>query len=132
MPVKYSDRKVVTFAGSVGPASQVTLVSQRISTPFMIRRIAAYFALNTNRTLQLSFFISPDDAAPTSGRPSGFDILAEYGQVNYWVGDDILKDFSCEAASLSSPAFLKVVAANSDAFDHTIDVVIEIEIFARG
>lgn len=123
--------KTASFSGVCTANSDLTLVSDRISSPFTIAHIAAHFALNTNRLLQLSFFVSPDPDAPTSGPPGGFDVLGEYGQVSYITGDDDVKRFDNSARSQTSPSWLKVYAHNTDAFDHSVDVQITIQIHPR-
>lgn len=123
--------KTISFFGTCSANSEETLVSQRIMTPFRVSQITANFALNTNRTLQLGFFLSPDKSDPSSGEPSGFNILDEYGQVDYIVGDNEQKILHNNASSDTFPSWLKVYANNTDAHDHTVDVQVEIELFER-
>ena len=123
--------KTVSFFGTASANSDSTLVCERISSPYEVQSISAHFALNTNRTLQLSFFISPDDNAPASGKPGGFNLLAEYGQVDYVTGDDDTKRLQNVASSQTSPSWIKVYAHNTDSFDHTIEVQITIKILPR-
>ena len=123
--------KTVSFFGTCLANSELTLVSQRISTPYSIKNISAHFALNCARTLQLDFYISQDNDSPTSGRPSGFSTLGEYGQISYIVGDDETKNLENFAHSQTSPSWIKVYAKNNDGFDHTIDVQVTINIFPR-
>ena len=127
----YNRLKTISFSGTCTASSDLTLVSERISSPFSVVGISAHFALNTNRLLQLSFFISPDPDAPASGAPGGFDILGEYGQVSYITGDDDVKRLSNSALSQTSPSWLKVYAHNDDSYDHAVDVQITIEIQPR-
>jgi hypothetical protein len=124
--------KTVSFFGTVSAGSEVTLVSDRISSPFEVQSISAHFALNQARTVLLSFFIAPDKSAPATGKPTGFNILAEYGHVDYIAGDDDTKQLTCQANSQSSPSWLKVYAINSDTYDHSIDVQITIKILPRA
>ena len=124
-------QKIVSFFGTCPANSEKTLVSERISTPYQVDRIIAHFALNTNRTLQLDFYISPDNDAPSSGRPNGMSMLQEYGQVRYITGDDETKDLPHNARATTSPTWLKVYAKNTDGYDHTIDVQIIITILPR-
>lgn len=123
--------KTISFFGSCAANSEQTLVSPRISTPYVVKTIIANFALNTNRTLQLDFYIAPDPDAPSSGRPSGMSLMREYGQVEYIVGDDEKKVIEHHASSPTSPSWLKIYANNIDSFDHTIDAQITIEILPR-
>jgi len=123
--------KTVSFFGTCTANSTIVLVSQRISTPFELATIAANFALNTNRKLQLEFYISPDPDAPSAAKPNGFNILSEYGQVFYLTGDDQEKTLKNNASKKEVPSWLKVYANNIYNFDHTIDVQITINILPR-
>ena len=113
----------VAFFGSVNPGAQNTLVSQRIARPFRLDDIRVHFALNTNKLLELRFFISPEPSAPTTTEPTGFNILDQAGQVPYLVGDDDTKVVPIQAFSKTAPAWLKVHATNNDTFAHTIDAL---------
>lgn len=116
----------ISYVGSVDADSNLTLVSQRIGKPFRVEKIVAHFALNTNRTLQLSFYLSPDEEAPTAAPPNGYNLLADVGQVDYIVGDDESKALETQAYAYTSPVWMKVYAENTDGFTHSIDVQITI------
>ena len=123
--------RTVCFFGSCDALSSKVLVSQRISSPFVLSEIRASFALNTARTLNLYFFISQDPSVPVAGEPSGFNCLDEYGQVSYLTGDDELKTVKNNSLINIHPSWLKIYAVNSDFFVHTIDVQIDITIVTR-
>lgn len=126
------DAITVSFFGTCPASAETTLVSKQISTPYIVREISASFALNTNRLLQLEFFVSQDKDAPTSGKPNGMNILQEYGQVSYLTGDDEQKTIRCAAITAEAPSWLKVYANNTDTFDHTVDSQITIEPMRRA
>lgn len=115
------------FAGTVAAGGELTLVSKVLRFPYTIRSLHTSFALGTDRTLQVHFFRSPDSSTPTSGQPSGHDLLTPYGQVSYLVGDDEQKVFPHEIPVLERNTFLKVYAKNTDVFDHTVDAQIIID-----
>lgn len=124
--------KTISFFGTCAANSSLVLSSPRISSPFTVKTIKASFALNTNRLLQLKFFTSPDPSCPTTGEPTGFNILEEYGQVDYIVGDDEQKILEHNAVVSTFPKWVKVYAVNTDGFEHTIDVLITIELSDKG
>ncbi|MBA7482491.1 hypothetical protein ES707_17982 [subsurface metagenome] len=103
------------------------MVSQRLNFPYTIQTLIASFALGTNRTLQLRYFLSYDDSAPAAGRPVGEDLLSIYGQVPYLVGDDERKEFPHEIQVLRAGTYLKIYGNNTDPFIHTIDAQIIID-----
>ena len=115
------------FAGTVAAGGELTLVSQHLKFPYTIRSLHSSFALGCDRTTQIRFFRSPDDSAPTTGQPSGTDLLLQHGQVPYLVGDDEQKIFPHEFPVLERGSFLKVYAKNTDTFPHTIDAQIVID-----
>jgi len=120
----------IAFHSTVAPQANKTLVSKRITERFRVKRIRASFALNTNRTLKLYFFISYDKEAPTTEKPAGINILAQLGQVDYLVGDDESKDFPIEIQEFRRGAYIKVYAENTDTYTHTIDALITVEMLA--
>ncbi|GAI99935.1 unnamed protein product [marine sediment metagenome] len=103
------------------------MVSRALIFPYTISLLVASFALGTDRTLQLRFFMSKDPTAPAAGMPTGLDLLNIYGQVPYLVGDDERKEFPHEIEVPDSGTFLKVYGNNTDAFIHTIDAQIVIK-----
>ena len=123
--------RTVCFFGACAALSSKVLVSQRISSPFIVSEIRASFALNTNRTLKLSFFVSPDPSAPVTGTPTGFDCLDEYGQVSFLTGDDEQKTVKNNSLIKEHPSWLKIFALNADNFEHTIDAQIDIQLVSR-
>jgi len=118
----------IPFKGTCPANSNITLVSRKLSFPFLTRKITASFALNTNCLMELRYFIGSGSEAPTLNEPDGVDLLSLFGQVGYLTGDD--SDFSIEHQfSVDTfPNFLKIYAVNSDAFEHTILSFIEIEV----
>lgn len=120
-------RKTVSFYGSCSARSELVLVSRRITSPFRLAKIHARFPDGCQNLMALSFFVSPDDQAPTSGAPTGLSLLAETGQVDYIVGNNDSKDMDHSADVRESGLFLKVHADNADYYDHDVDVQLTIE-----
>lgn len=118
----------ISFFSSVIANKNKTLVSKHIDVPFRLRRIRASFAPGTNRLLLLRYFISPDKEAPTTLPINGFNPLGQIGQVDYLTGDDEYKDLPHQVDYLVKSGWVKVYAENQDAFQHTIDTQIVIEL----
>lgn len=116
-------RYTVSFHGTVGAGSVKTLVSKRINFPFELEQFKTSFALGQNRTVQLRFYLSFDNVAPSAGPPTGTDLLNILGQSAYVVGDEETKAFPMEVLNRKSSSWLKVYAVNSDGFAHTVDVL---------
>jgi hypothetical protein len=117
----------ISFFGTVSASSKNTLVSKRITSPFRVKKIRASFAPGVNRLMNLYFFISFDDSAPTTAEPLGTNILAQTGQVTYLTGDDEYKEIEPQVEDKSRSAYIKIYAINSDTFEHTIDAQVTIE-----
>jgi len=113
----------IPFAGTVTAGGELTLCSDLISLPFTLNSVLISFALNTNRTVQIDIFASPDNDTPTTGRPAGSSLCELYGQVNYIVGDDEQKFITHDLVCNERVTYLKVYAKNTDIFDHTVDVI---------
>lgn len=117
----------IAFNGAVPAGGELTLVSKRINFPFLLKDFLASFALGQNRTLRLRFFLSFDDEAPTSGKPTGTDLLNILGQSAYLVGDDESKPFPMEVLNRKAGSYIKVYALNTDSFQHTVDCLAVID-----
>lgn len=126
--LKPSGRKTtVSFFGTVAASSELTLVSKRITAPFKTLAFAVSFPPGMNRTVELRPYISLDPTAPTTGRPTGVNMLTQLGQSENIVGDDERKIITLEVVNPSRGAFLKVYANNTDTFSHTVDAQITLE-----
>lgn len=115
------------FSGNCSANGELTLASKRINFPFRTKKFVASFALGTNRTLQLRYFLSPDASEPTFGLPTGINILGLFGEDPYLIGDDEAKAIEHESEIKQRGYYIKVYAKNTDNFDHTVDAFVVIE-----
>jgi len=120
----------IPFFATVPASSSRSYTSKRITTPFITERFHVSFALNTNRTMKVSFYISADDQTP-NGPPNGSDVFAALGQVDYLTGDDEAKEVRHQVFIPSSGMYLKVLAVNDDGNEHTLDAQITIRLLPR-
>lgn len=118
----------IPFYSTVAASSKKTLVSQRISTPFFVTRLHVRFGTGTENKLKLSFYVSPDDSAPTTAAPTGTNILAQHGHVSYINGSGETIRIPVEVQFDGQGYYLKVYAENSDTFQHSIKAQVSIEI----
>lgn len=128
------DIDTLIFNGTVAANSKVTLVSQRLIFPFVTKEFRVHFALNTNKTLRVSFYISPDDSAPVVQPLTGHSVFSTLGQVDYVVGDDETVIIPYHILIPDIGIFIKVFADNTDSYEHSIDaqVFITRDIEVRG
>jgi len=115
------------FNGMVSAGGELTLVSKRLTFPYLVKRLVTSFALGANRTLQVKFFVSLDKSAPATGQPTGLDLLSLYGEDSYLTGDDEQKDFPHEIKVPEAGSYVKIYGNNTDSFDHTLDAQVIIE-----
>jgi len=121
----------ISFLGTVSPGGEKVLCSRRITFPFQTRKLRVFFPLNTNRTVQVSFFVSPDAETPAAGKPTGTNLFSPYSPVDYLVGDDECKELEHTVEVKERGQYVKVYAVNTDVFSHTIDaqvMISEIEV----
>lgn len=120
-------RQTVIFSGICYANSELTLVSKRIGFRFRVIKFVTSFALGTDRTLQLRLFVSKDPTAPSTGRPTGVNILGLFGEDPFVIGDDEQKVMDLDIEYKERGRFLKIHANNTDSFDHTVDVFVIIQ-----
>ena len=117
----------LSFYGTVTAGNRITLVSQKVAFPYILDQLRLKYALGHNGLVQHSFFVSRDAEAPTTGQPTGRDILGQYGSVDYACGDDDVEVINDQTIVDESPTWLKIHAYNTDTFDHTVNVLITID-----
>ena len=117
----------ISFYGSVTTGANKTLVSQLLRFPYVVEKIRVKFALGHSATTQHRFFVSPDKEAPTGNVPTGRNILSQWGNVDYVVGDDDVLDLKDETHVVEKGTYLKVYASNSDSVTHTVNVIMTID-----
>jgi hypothetical protein len=120
------------FLGNVSAGGEKSISSRMLSFPFTTRTIRVGFALNCNRTLRVKVFLSPDSDCPSSGEPNGFSVFSENSETDYLVGDDEWKICPHECLYRESGGYVKVYGYNTDAFDHTLDVLVTIQEIERA
>jgi len=117
----------LSFYGTVTAGNRITLVSQKISFPYILDRIRVKYALGHNGLVQHSLFIGRDKLAPTTAPPLDRDILRQYGSVNYVCGDDDVEIIEDQSIVDESPTWLKIHVYNTDVFDHTANILMTID-----
>ena len=119
--------KTASFVGTCPARSTKVLVTPRINHPYTLKKIVTTFPIGAINLMKLRFFMAIDDQAPATGAPTGTSILADYGQVDYVVGDGTKKELDHELEVRAAGSFLKVYAQNDDYYPHDIDVQMTIE-----
>lgn len=115
------------FAANVSAMGEKTLASGKIDYPFVLRHIQVGFAQGCNRLLRIYIYTSLDGNPQKIGVPSGTNVFAGLGNIDYIVGDNSLIDLDHDIPIKGRPTYLKVYANNLDPNDHMIDVRLTIE-----
>lgn len=123
-------RQTLPFYDEAIPANtEMSLVTNPLHFRYTIKEIEIGFALNCQRLLQVKVFVGRDSQVPTGREPPGINIVPDYAQNNYFVGDDITMRFPVDYGVDTPPSWIKVYANNLDLVNtHTLDVRIIIEI----
>lgn len=122
----------VPFYGTCSARSELVIVSQRITYPFVVRELQYRFPLGCQNLMQLKFFLSEDSSEPSSGEPSGFSLLSLHSDVDYVVGDNSGDVFEHNVSVDHGNSYLKMYANNTDYYDHDVIARITIEAKERG
>ena len=117
----------IPYFFTVTAGNRVTSASNLIAYPYIIQEIRVKYALGHAGAVQHSFFVSDDKEIPTTGPPTGLDILGQYGPVDYVVGDDDVAIIKENTIIDRMGTWFKVHAYNTDPFDHTVNVIITID-----
>jgi hypothetical protein len=118
--------KSITFVGMAAARAQTTLVSRPIGRPWRLERITVRFPAGCQDLVGLAFWASPDTDAPTSGNPTGVNLLQDYSQATYVRGDGETVTLPHQIDVPDTGMSLKIVATNNDWYDHALDANIQI------
>lgn len=125
-------RKTVTFYGTTTAQGELTLVSDRIGHPYTMKRVRVSFPAGSINLHQVSIYIDQDETAPSSGKPGGISVFADYGQVDYLVGEGEVVELAHVVDVPWSNSWIKVYGNNADFYDHALNVQVEIETAERS
>lgn len=124
--------RTIPIIGTATARAQTTLVSRRIDVPFVLETITARFPAGAANLLQLAFYASPDSEVPSSGNPTGVNLLQEFSTTPYLRGDGDQVTIAQKIPVAAAGTYLKVVATNADWYDHDVDAEIEIDVQPKG
>ena len=106
--------------GVVNAAAETTLVSNRLTFPFTIHRIAVIFPAGCDFLVSATPMLSYDAQASTSGLPEGTPLLLQFAKDHGAVGDDYTVDIPCRIPVATKGTYLKLHLNNSDTQAHHI------------
>jgi hypothetical protein len=111
-----------SFVALVPVATRLSRVSSRYMRPVYVHDVKYSFAVNTQRTLELSFFWVSAPAVPDDVMPSGSNLLAMSGSESYVVGDGQEGEQVLRVEHWFPPGYFCVSGNNTSALNpHTLD-----------
>jgi len=78
---------------TIAAATRQSFAGTVIMRPYWIEDIRVAWALNTQRLLQVSVWVSFDGAPANNVRPTGINLMSGYGARDYIVGDGLDGEF---------------------------------------
>jgi len=123
-------RQTLPFYKEAVPANtKMSLVTGVLNFRYTIKEIEIGFALNCQRLLQVKILVGRDNQVPVGQEPPGINVVPDYAQNNFFVGDDVTVRFPVDFKVENPPSWIKVYAYNTDLVDtHTLDVKVILEI----
>jgi hypothetical protein len=117
----------LAFSGTASASSVLTLAGNRIPFRFRVREVIIDWPIGTNKLLQVKVFVATDAEAPSTGEPTGTNIISPYGQRQYLVGSSGVQRYPIFYETNVPGLYVKVYGNNTDTSDHALDVRVVIE-----
>lgn len=115
------------LVGPCGPGAQLSLVSQHLTFAYTIENISVRFPLGAGNLVRVHLFLSFDPSSPTTGLPPGTPLLSWLSPNPYLLGDDCVITLPMSYNVLMRGTWLKAHIVNTDAFPHTLSVLLAIK-----
>jgi len=130
MPDAVTERLMIhplQLVGAVGPGAQLSLVSQHLTFPYTIENITLRFPIGAGNLVQVHLYLSLDPSSPTTTLPAGTPLLSWLSPNPYLLGDDCVISLPMSLTVPTKGTWLKAHLINTDAFPHTISVLVAIK-----
>lgn len=117
----------IQLTDTVGPLSQLTVVSNRITFPFLILTFSITFPQGCDNQVLVYPILAFDDYVSTSGVPLGTSLLSPGSPTEYLTGDNIIFHVPTGRIVLERGAYLKIHINNQDGANHTPGAIFTIQ-----
>lgn len=120
---------VINFAAQASSSANKTLVSKRIDSLYRITSIRISFDSTADHTVKVYPIVSRDPENPTAAAPAGVNLLAEWSQAPYFIGDAEVIDMKLDHPVKETGTYLKLYLENSAASTPYVlaQIVVEVE-----
>jgi hypothetical protein len=117
----------IPFTATVGAATQLTLVSSRITFKYKVTAVEIVFRDDAANLLQIYVLVSGNVNVSTTGVPPDPNVFSQYSSTPYFVGEGVVKKAECNVQAPDGYDFVKVHANNLNAYAQTVNVTVRIE-----
>lgn len=114
------------LSGAVNPLSQLSIVSNRITFPYVLDTLQVLFPPGTDRLVRAYIFVSLDPTVHTADLPLGFNILSPISPTPYLLGDAETIDVELDYNVLERGTYIKLHIVNNDGNAHTLNAVLSL------
>ena len=111
------------LSGVVNPGAQTTLVSERLTFPYVIDHIRVVFPMGTDYLVEVTPILSLDPSVSLTGPPIGNRLFSYCSVSTFIVGDSATYEFSMSLHVPQRGTWLKAHLYNGDAFIHRIAAI---------
>lgn len=118
----------IPFHFDVSFSDTVIECSKRVTSAFRTREVVGSFALGSDRTVRLRYYVASDNLETAAALVGATNLLAFAGQVDYMIGDDETKRYPVEVEFPTRGLYVKISGENTDSVNHTVDAAVVLEL----
>jgi hypothetical protein len=120
-------RLQIPFISAIAANTQLTLVSARITFPFVIVGVEIVFRDDAANNLLEYVLLSGNTNTSTTAVPPDLNAFSQYAPNPYFIGEGVVKRADCYVYAPSGYQFVKVHTVNNNAYAQTVNVTVTIE-----
>lgn len=120
----------ITINDTINALTQKTLKSQHLQRTYTIKKARVHFALGQERLVRIRIIASIDDSIPTDQVPYGTNVLVQYTEKEYLVGNDTIIELELDYRVDTRSSWIKLHAVNNDYYRHSIiaEIILDMDI----
>jgi hypothetical protein len=118
---------VIPFMATLRALSNVTVLAGKIPFWYRVTQAEIVFRDDANNLLLIYVFVSRTPSLSDSSPPPDSNVFSQYSSTPYFVGEGLVKHVECNYVVQDGEAYIKVYAANLNAYAQTVNVTVTIE-----
>lgn len=107
--------------------TNLTILAGKIPFWYRITEAEIVFRDDANNNLLIYIFSSRTNNLSAGAPPPDTNIFSQYSSTPYFVGEGLIKKVSCDYTVQEGEFYLKVYAANLNAYAQTVNVTVKVE-----